>query len=152
MQVIDRLGSLHTIINHHPVQEISDKHNTLADIPVASTQALILGYGPGSQEKMAQQLTSRICWTRLSSQQEYGVPVLIFRLLYHGDPHPGNDKEVNRGLWSNITECHTLLILVEELGRDGAIQDLVKDGRTSWAASIGRCSLTHHADSSLDIE
>ena len=35
---------------------------------------------------------------------------------------------MDRSLGGDILECDTLVILVEELSRDGAVQDLVKDG------------------------
>ena len=57
----------------------------------------------------------------------FNLPVCLLCLLDHGDSPPGNDEEVDRGLGGNILEGDTLVILVEELRGDGAIQDLVKD-------------------------
>ena len=56
------------------------------------------------------------------------LPVCLLRLLDHGDSPPGNDEEVDRGLGSHIHKGNALVILVEELSGDGAIQDLVEDG------------------------
>ena len=56
------------------------------------------------------------------------LPVCLLRLLDHSDSPPGDDEEVDRGLGGNIPEGNTLVILVEELSGDGAIQDLVEDG------------------------
>ena len=49
-------------------------------------------------------------------------------LLDHADPSPGYHEKVDRSLGGDILEGDTLVILVEELSRDGAVQDLVKDG------------------------
>ena len=47
-------------------------------------------------------------------------------LLYHADPPPGDDEEVDRSLGGNIFEGNTLVILMEELCWDRTIQNLVK--------------------------
>ena len=59
--------------------------------------------------------------------QKLNLPVCLLRLLDHGDSPPGYDEEVDRGLGSHISEGNALVILVEELSWDGAIQDLVED-------------------------
>ena len=53
-------------------------------------------------------------------------------LLYHTDPPPGDDKEVDRSLRGNIFESNTLVILVEEVCWDRTIQDLVKYCSRGW--------------------
>ena len=60
------------------------------------------------------------------------VPVWGLDLLYHADPPPGDDEEVDRSLGGNIFEGNTLVILVEELCWDGTIQDLVKYRSRGW--------------------
>ena len=68
------------------------------------------------------------------------LPVCLLRLLDHGDSPPGNDEEVDRGLGSHIPEGNALVILVEELSGDGAIQDLVEDGSRTFLGELS-CGL-----------
>merc|ERR1719341_1980481 len=112
MEMIDRLSSPNTIVNHHSV-------------PLG--QALLLGHLLSSKQEVAQQL-------RIS----------ILSLLYHSNPLSWNNQEVDGRLRSNIHECNTLVILMNKLGRNRSIQDLIKDGWASWAPSLGCLSFTHY--------
>ena len=56
---------------------------------------------------------------------------------------PWYDQEMDWSLRSNIIECHALVILMNELGRNGTIQDLIKDGGTLRSACLSLLSLTH---------
>ena len=71
----------------------------------------------------------------------FNLPVCLLRLLDHGDSPPGNDEEVDRGLGSHIPEGNALVILVEKLGRDGAIEDLVEDGTRTVLGELS-CGLS----------
>jgi len=104
--MIDRLATLHTIVD---------------DQPVALVESLFSGNLPGSQHQMSQQVTVR-----------------ILGLLYHRDSLPRDDQEVDRSLRSHIVECDTLIILMDEGGRDGTVQDLVEDCLLPRHSSTGR--------------
>ena len=71
----------------------------------------------------------------------FNLPVCLLRLLDHGDSPPGNDEEVDRGLGSHIPEGNALIILVEKLGRDGVIEDLVEDGSRTVLGELS-CGLS----------
>merc|ERR1719341_1842863 len=111
MEMIDRLSSLNTIVNH---------------------QSVPLGQLLGSKKEVAQQFS-----------------ISIFSLLYHSNPLSWNNQEVDRCLRSNIHEGNTLVILINKLGRNGSIQDLVKDGWARGPPSLGCLSFTHLACSIL---
>merc|ERR1719341_2595351 len=117
MEMIDRLSSLNTIVNHQSV-------------PLG--QALLLGHLLGSKQEVAKQL-------RIS----------ILSLLYHSNSLPWNNQEVDRCLRSNIHEGNTLVIIMNKLGMNGSIKDLIKDGWARWPPSLGCLSFTHLACSIL---
>ena len=59
------------------------------------------------------------------------LPVWWLDLLYHADPSPGDDEEVDWSLGGNIFEGNTLVVLVEELCWDGSVKNLVKYSSSS---------------------
>merc|ERR1719341_3186585 len=117
MEMIDRLSSLNTIVNHQSV-------------PLG--QSLLLGHLLGSKKEVAQQFN-----------------ISIFSFLYHSNPLFWNNQEMDRCLRSNIHEGNTLVILMNKLGRNGSIQDLVKDGWARWPPSLDCLSFPHLACSIL---
>ena len=69
-------------------------------------------------------------------------PVRWLDLLDHADPPPGDDEEVDRSLRGDVFESYAVLVLVEELGRNGAVQDLVEDSPTATAGITAHQSRT----------
>merc|ERR1719447_56281 len=92
------------------VDRLAPIHSIVDDHSIALFKTLFLGNFPGSEHEVTQK-----------------VAISILSLLNHRDSLSRNHKKVHRSLRCYIIECNTLVILVDERGRDGAIQDLVKD-------------------------
>ena len=111
--------------------EMVDRLSTVLAIvdhkSVAVSKSLLLGHLLGYQEKVSQELS-----------------VSLLRILDHGDPLAGDHQEVDRSLGADVIEGHALVILMDKLGWDGAVKDLVKDGGALRPTGLGLLSLITH--------